>query len=94
MEAFGVARRTQEEVECMNYFYCAECNGVMDEIEATVFIPEIHPELDGCPTEYLTERRCIYCGSPFIEEAAECEKCGEITPVSDLEDGLCPECQE
>ena len=66
----------------------------MDSIEALRFCPEVHPELDGSPTEWIGERRCIYCGSDDLEEAAECSECGELFPESELDDeGLCADCR-
>ena len=50
----------------MTYFRCDVCDGVMDEYEATVSMREPHPELDGCPTEWVTEMRCIYSGAEEI----------------------------
>ena len=78
----------------MSYYYCKDCDSFMDEIESICMIPEIHTELDNKPTEWITERRCLYCGSDNLEEAAECAECGEIFPVSMLdENDLCENCR-
>lgn len=79
----------------MTYYHCPECDGLMDEFEATCLVPEIHTELDGSPTEMLSMLRCIYCGYDELEEARFCEGCGELFPESALdENDLCEECRE
>lgn len=77
----------------VTYYYCPECGGIMDSIEALVSVPEVHYELDGKPTEWLTELRCIYCGNDDLEEAVECDQCGEVFPESQISDGLCDNCR-
>lgn len=78
----------------IGYLMCRECQEFMDEEEAVQFYPETHYELDDHPTEWIGERRCIYCGSDDLEEAAECQECGELFPVSELDDeGLCADCR-
>ena len=64
----------------IGYLYCRDCGEYMDEVEALRFTPEVHDELEGKPTEWIGERRCIYCGSDDLEEAAECQDviCREI----------------
>ena len=66
----------------------------MDDIEATRLHREVHTELDGHPTEWLWELRCLFCGSDDLEEAEYCERCDELTPVSEMTDGLCRNCYE
>lgn len=78
----------------MDYFYCNECGGVMDAVEALCFRREIHNELDERPTEWIGERRCLYCGSYDLEEAVYCDDCGELFPDTLLNDGFCPDCYE
>lgn len=65
----------------------------MDELEALVSVPETHSELDGNPIEWLTELRCIYCDNADLEEAVECDQCGEVFPESQISDGLCDNCR-
>lgn len=78
----------------VQYFICNNCDSIMDEIEATCLRQEVHTELDGHPTEWIWELRCIYCGSDDLEEAELCEKCDEYYPVSEMTDGLCKRCYE
>ena len=79
----------------VGYLYCRDCGEYMDEVEALRFTPEVHDELEGKPTEWIGERRCIYCGSDDLEEAAECQECGELFPESELDDdGLCEDCRK
>lgn len=78
----------------MSYFYCRDCDSFMDEIESICMIQEVHTELENKPTEWIGERRCLYCGSDNLEEAAECAECGEMFPVSMLdENDLCENCR-
>lgn len=79
-----------------NYYICKHCDGYMEAREASVFVPEIHYELDEKPTEWLHELRCIYCNAPEdeLEEAEFCDYCGDIFQLEELEDGLCPACQK
>ena len=79
----------------MQYFYCRDCGGVMDEIEALCYVPEVHMELDNHPTEWLAENRCVYCNSDNLEEALRCDGCKEIFPESLLDENwLCGRCRE
>ena len=79
----------------VGYLYCRDCAEFMDEVEALRFTPEVHDELEGKPTEWIGERRCIYCGSDDLEEADECQECGELFPESELDDeGVCEDCRK
>ena len=48
-------------------FLCKCCGNVMDEVEATTAHREVHTELDGSPSEWIYELRCIYCGADGID---------------------------
>lgn len=48
-------------------FRCKCCGNVMDEMEATTAHREVHTELDGSPSEWIYELRCIYCGADGID---------------------------
>ena len=79
----------------MEYFYCPDCESFMDENEALCFTPEVHTELDEKPVEWVSNLRCIYCNGEHLEDAGECEECGELFRSSELdENGLCPDCRE
>ena len=78
----------------MKMYICDNCGGVMDEREATSFLPEIHDELPERPTEWVTEQRCIYCNSEDIEEAELCSFCGKYHKASEMSVyGVCKKCQ-
>ena len=75
------------------YYICNHCGNYMDSNEALVCSPEIHYELDDKPTEWFYELRCIYCNhDEELVDADFCDYCGDIFPVEDLEEGLCPRC--
>ena len=81
----------------MQYYYCADCNGLMDEYEAfcLVPVPEIHNELSNKPVEWTCENHCIYCNSTNLEEAMRCESCGELFPRFMLDENwLCEDRRE
>lgn len=66
----------------------------MDDTEALCWSPEVHTELDEKPIEWVSWLRCIYCNNEDLEDAAECEECGELFPESLLdENGLCADCR-
>ena len=78
----------------MKMYICHECGAVMDEREATVFIPQIHDELPERAVEMISELRCIHCGADTIEEAEICSICDEYYPKTELSIyGVCPDCQ-
>lgn len=77
------------------YYFCLDCDSVMDDTESLCFHPEAHSELDGNPVEWVGERRCIYCNSDNLEEAEYCDECGELFPRSMLdENSLCENCRQ
>lgn len=80
----------------MRFFICTDCGCLMNEIEATTFVPEIHYELDNHPVEMISELHCIYCNADedWLEEAEICDECGEWFPTDELIDGLCRVCWE
>ena len=79
----------------MNYFYCSDCQSFMDENEALCWTPEVHTELDDKPTEWVSHLRCIYCGSDNLEDACECDHCGELFIRTMLDDNwLCEDCRK
>lgn len=51
-------------------YYCRNCDVDFDEFDGLITHREVHTELDDCPTEYLTELHCPYCGAEesFLEE--------------------------
>lgn len=56
------------------HYICLDCDCDFDESDGLVEHREVHTELDGCPTEYLYELRCPYCGAEEyrLEEFTEC----------------------
>ena len=54
-------------------YRCLDCDSDFDERDGLVTVLEPHSELDGCPTEKLTELRCPICGADFwsLEEYTE-----------------------
>lgn len=79
----------------MKVYICADCGGVMDEREATRFMPEVHDELPERPTEWVSELRCIYCDSEDLDEAEICSFCGEYYKAEDVDHyGMCKKCKQ
>lgn len=60
----------------MSKYYCDECEMIFDESEAGSRRAE---EGDGLPP-WESLMTCPNCGSDFIEEAWECERCGDAIP--------------
>lgn len=63
----------------MSYMYCTDCGEFFEECDAST-VYEHHSELNG--TGGITSEEfmaCPYCNSTDIEEANECEICGQPT---------------
>ena len=79
----------------MRFYHCIRCDSLMDEYEATSSRIEYHPEVDSRRYEIVSELRCIYCNSYDLEEADECDECGNLFPKDELDENwLCPECSK
>ena len=72
-------------------YICSNCGALL---ESTVSIHEYHDELDDSPVE--TYHGCPYCKSDQVEEAVQCDLCGEycVNDYVKLKDGTiaCSDC--
>lgn len=66
-------------------YICLDCGNVFDEPK---ILKESHGFHDGY---YESLYYCPECLGDY-EEACICDKCGEIIPESESENGLCPLC--
>ena len=71
------------------YYYCPSCSTAFSERDAAVR-GEWNP--DARRTLYYVH--CPACGdSEGLEEAFECEECGDLYQAGLFTDGLCEECE-
>ena len=70
---------------------CIECGHIFEEDEKAEW-HESRGEFWGFPCEEKMVG-CPKCHGVY-EEAAECTECGEWHFADELDDGICPKCQE
>lgn len=76
-------------------FACCECGEIFHEEDAEIRVETEYIEGWRRTERYLT---CPSCGSEDLEEAVQCEECGEwiapnkIFDIEELDEKLCPDC--
>ena len=78
----------------MNMYHCINCGAIFDEPTKHTW-KEIHYELDGAPSEDFEECLCPECNSDMIEDAWQCEVCGDYFALEDLDENwICERCRD
>ena len=76
-------------------YYCKECKELIEEDELEEKDEGYYTEFWGSKVyhSYITTH-CPYCGSEKIEEAPQCEECGEYFVPNECFDCICKDCYE
>lgn len=72
----------------MKCYICNCCGEVVDDLKEVREFMGYYGSAPAYDSDYV----CPYCGSDDLDEAEECECCGEYHRVDELTNGVCDDC--